>query len=58
MPATTAGMVHSYHLFVIKPTIEAANLLLNAEHVEHGIHYPVPVHRMPAAAQGGKLPRS
>jgi dTDP-4-amino-4,6-dideoxygalactose transaminase len=48
-PDTTPGAEHSRHLFVIQ-TERRDNVIaaLQAEAVECGIHYPVPVHRMDA----------
>jgi dTDP-4-amino-4,6-dideoxygalactose transaminase len=47
MPSTTAGAIHSYHLLVIQ-TDQRDRVVsgLKEDHVEHGIHYPVPIHRM------------
>jgi dTDP-4-amino-4,6-dideoxygalactose transaminase len=49
MPDVTTGAVHSYHLLVIQ-TDERDRVIacLQAEEIEHGIHYSVPIHRMDA----------
>ena len=49
MPAVTVGAVHSYHLLVIQTNQrDRVIACLQAEEIEYGIHYPVPVHRMGA----------
>jgi aminotransferase EvaB len=49
IPCTTEGAEHSYHLLVIE-TDRRDDVVsrLRAEGIEHGIHYPTPVHRMAA----------
>jgi dTDP-4-amino-4,6-dideoxygalactose transaminase len=45
---------HVYHLYVIRTTARAAwQQALDAEGIQTGIHYPIPVHRMPAWADLG-----
>jgi dTDP-4-amino-4,6-dideoxygalactose transaminase len=49
IPETTEGAEHSYHLFVIE-TDRRDDIIarLATEGIEHGIHYPTPIHRMAA----------
>lgn len=45
---------HVYHLYVIRTRArEAWQQALDAEGIQTGIHYPIPVHRMPAWADLG-----
>jgi aminotransferase EvaB len=61
MPADTAGAINSYHLVVIQTTRRAEVIArLDAAGIGHGIHYPVPIHRMAAyrflGCEKGALP--
>jgi aminotransferase EvaB len=61
IPHTTAGVEHSYHLFVIRtPGRERIIERLQSQGIECGIHYPTPIHCMPAyrslGCQPGSLP--
>lgn len=49
VPRATPGVLHSYHLFVV--LVDRRQQLierLKAEGIDSGVHYPVPVHEMPA----------
>jgi dTDP-4-amino-4,6-dideoxygalactose transaminase len=55
LPATLAGNVHVWHLYVVKVADRDAVLSrLNAAGVGAGIHYPVPVHLTRAFADLGQ----
>jgi len=60
-PRATPGAEHSYHLFVIQ-TDQREQVIsrLKAQDIDHGIHYPTPIHRMIAyrflGYQQGSLP--
>lgn len=59
LPACPAHMRHVYHLYVIRtPAREAWQTALDAQGVQTGIHYPVPVHLQPAFADLGHGPGS
>jgi dTDP-4-amino-4,6-dideoxygalactose transaminase len=53
-PRLTPGAEHSYHLYVILAE-DRSRLIdsLAADRIGHGIHYPVPIHLMPAYRQLG-----
>lgn len=54
---TTAGCVHSHHLYPIRCT--ERDLLareLGKRGIESGVHYPHPIHRMPAFEASGPYP--
>jgi aminotransferase EvaB len=49
IPCTTPGTEHSHHLFVIQAAGRDHVIdHLRSQGVECGIHYPTPIHRMPA----------
>ena len=49
VPADTPGALHSHHLFVIQTKRRAEVVArLSEAGIGHGIHYPVPIHLMPA----------
>lgn len=49
LPRCTAGAEHSYHLFVVRvQNRERVIDRLRAEGIECGVHYPTPIHLMPA----------
>jgi dTDP-4-amino-4,6-dideoxygalactose transaminase len=49
IPATTEAALHSHHLFVIQvPQREKVIGALTSAGIEHGIHYPLPIHLMNA----------
>lgn len=62
-PRPSEAALHSYHLFVIESQRrdEVARALSN-EKIGYGMHYPTPIHLMPAYAQlgfaHGSLPRT
>jgi dTDP-4-amino-4,6-dideoxygalactose transaminase len=50
-PVTAAGNVHVWHLYVVRvPDRDAVITALQADGINVGIHYPIPVHRQPAFA--------
>jgi len=58
-PSVRPGALHSYHLFVVRVSaVERDNLIthLNNQGVGCGIHYAVPVHKMPGFACTTPLP--
>ncbi len=60
---TTPGALHARHLFVVRvEQRDALRKQLEAHDIATAIHYPIPVHRMPAYAflgmQEGSLPAS
>ncbi len=60
LPTVMEGVVHVYHLFVIR-TRDRDELLefLRKKGIGAAIHYPVPVHQQPAyAGVNGKLPQT
>jgi len=49
LPAARPAAVHTYHLFVIRTPLRDALCRHLAQHgIGHGIHYPTPIHRLPA----------
>jgi dTDP-3-amino-2,3,6-trideoxy-4-keto-D-glucose/dTDP-3-amino-3,4,6-trideoxy-alpha-D-glucose/dTDP-2,6-dideoxy-D-kanosamine transaminase len=61
IPRTTAGVAHSYHLFVVQTDQrEGVISRLRSEGIECGIHYTTPIHLMNAyrflGCQRGSLP--
>lgn len=49
LPPTVDGSVHAYHQFVICcPNRARVTAICDAHGVGYGIHYPIPLHRMPA----------
>jgi dTDP-4-amino-4,6-dideoxygalactose transaminase len=56
LPDERDGALHVYHLFVIRtPDRDALQRHLESSAISPGIHYPVPVHRMPAFDDGSRL---
>ncbi|MBI3865593.1 MAG: DegT/DnrJ/EryC1/StrS family aminotransferase [Planctomycetia bacterium] len=57
LPATTPGGRHAYHQYVVR-TSQRTTLMeeLQRAQIGYGIHYPVPVHLMPAYAWLGYRP--
>lgn len=54
LPARSADRTHVYHRYCIRtPWRDELQVHLAAAGVETAIHYPVPVHRQPAARSGG-----
>lgn len=54
LPEVTAGNEHVWHLYVVQSEDRAAlQTALDRAGVAHGIHYPAPVHRVPAFAHLG-----
>jgi dTDP-4-amino-4,6-dideoxygalactose transaminase len=53
-PAVSAGNLHVWHLYVVRvPRRDELIARLNAAGVSAGIHYPVPIHLLPAFADLG-----
>ncbi|HTZ45183.1 MAG TPA: DegT/DnrJ/EryC1/StrS family aminotransferase [Jatrophihabitans sp.] len=49
LPRPVAGNEHAWHLYVVRvPRRDAVLAALNAAGIGAGIHYPAPVHRLPA----------
>lgn len=63
IPTEAAGARHAYHLYVVR-TAERASAIarLNKRRIGYGIHYPMPIHLMPAyqwlGYRAGDLPVS
>jgi len=54
LPAAPAGRAHVFHLFVVRsPRRDELRAFLAAKSIRASIHYPVPVHLMPAFADLG-----
>ena len=54
LPVTRAGNRHVYHLYVVRhPARDAIMKALSAQGIATGIHYPWPIHLMPAYAHLG-----
>jgi dTDP-4-amino-4,6-dideoxygalactose transaminase len=63
LPTEAAGTKHVYHIYpVLTPARQALMALLNSRGVQTGIHYPTPVHLLPAFSdlnyRPGELPVS
>jgi dTDP-4-amino-4,6-dideoxygalactose transaminase len=63
LPAPAKGIVHAVHLFVLStPERERLIRALESHQIGYGVHYPEPVHRMPAydflGYPEGRLPAS
>lgn len=59
VPSVRPGALHSYHLFVLRVSADERDRLmahLANNGVGCGIHYAVPVHKMPAFAAAASLP--
>lgn len=53
LPPLSGASTHVYHRFSVRtPHREALRSYLHSEGVETAIHYPVPIHRQPAAQDG------
>jgi dTDP-4-amino-4,6-dideoxygalactose transaminase len=56
-PREMPGAAHVWHLYVVRtPDRAAVSAALGAAGIGHGIHYPVPVHLLPATAHLGFRP--
>ena len=56
-PRELPGAVHVWHLYVVRvPDRPAVSAALGAAGIGHGIHYPTPVHLLPATAHLGLRP--
>lgn len=56
-PRELPGAAHVWHLYVVRvPDRPAASVALTAAGIGHGIHYPAPVHLLPATAHLGFRP--
>lgn len=56
-PREVPGAVHVWHLYVVRvPERAAVSQALAAAGIGHGIHYPAPVHLLPATAHLGLGP--
>ena len=54
IPSASAGLRHVYHIYAIRVADRAATqAALAAEGIQTGIHYPFPVHLLPAYADLG-----
>jgi aminotransferase EvaB len=54
LPVTAAGNDHVYHLYVVRhPAREQIRKALLADGIQTAVHYPWPIHRMPAYASLG-----
>lgn len=54
---TTPGALHARHLLVVRvPRREAVREALSARGIDTAVHYPLPIHRMPAFASSGRAP--
>lgn len=52
-PAVAENATHAYHLYVIRsPRRDALRAHLDAQGIQTQIHYPIPLHKQPAFAQG------
>lgn len=63
LPPSVHGAIHAYHQFVVRcPDRARVTTACDAYGVGYGIHYPIPLHRMPAfrggPGQDGCLPVS
>ncbi|MCP2264902.1 DegT/DnrJ/EryC1/StrS family aminotransferase [Promicromonospora thailandica] len=57
VPREVPGAVHVWHLYVVRvPGRAAVSEALSAAGIGHGIHYPAPVHLLPATAHLGLGP--
>lgn len=55
-PRELPGATHVWHLYVVRtPDREVVSEALTAAGIGHGIHYPAPVHLLPATAHLGLL---
>jgi dTDP-4-amino-4,6-dideoxygalactose transaminase len=56
-PRELPGATHVWHLYVVQvPDRPAVSAALSAAGIGHGIHYPAPVHLLPATAHLGLRP--
>lgn len=56
-PREVPGATHVWHLYVVRtPDRTTVSAALAAAGIGHGIHYPAPVHLLPATAHLGLLP--
>jgi dTDP-4-amino-4,6-dideoxygalactose transaminase len=54
LPCAAEGRYHVWHLYVVRhPQRDRLRQALTAAGIDHGLHYPIPVHLQPAYAQLG-----
>jgi len=59
LPTTRANAEHTYHLYVVRTSCrDELNYFLKQNDVLCGIHYAVPVHKMPAFSSSVALPET